>query len=259
LAVLLGKADAVLIDQFTSATTGQAGGTVFGCALGAAPGTCFVTGMNVAQATIGSTTETDVGLPDVFGGSRQLTVVADSLLNIFPPDLVVAGVVPLVAFLEYDSTAQADGRFRLLYDSAGSGLGRIADVPLEVRVTVLEADVASVDCAPPPMPCTPGYDVTVTLRDTASHTASWTETVLIPGGPITLSFPFSKFPGVDGSKLFSLEVEVDPNVAGDLRLDRIEVIGTTTAPLLSPRLLALLALCLTLVGAQALRRQSPSL
>jgi hypothetical protein len=207
--------------------------------------TRFRPNKRVAQDVVGSTTITDANLPDVIGGSRTLTVEAQSLLNM-GEDLIVVGVVPIASFLQYDSTAQAEGRFDLLYDANGAGLGIALTPALGIRVVVLDADVTA---AP--------YDVMLTLTDGNLISASSTQTVSVPG-PALLHFAFSSFAGVNARNIFSLRLKIDPlNPASDLRLERIETYGTpVTLPVTSPLGLGLLAAAL-LVMSRARLTHSP--
>jgi hypothetical protein len=255
----------VLIDDFASAVN-----------------TIFITNTNVGAFYAGAVTvATDTGLADVFGGSREITVYALNpppglcspepapACNPVPPactlpggcdpipsgcficnlDNVVVGVVPLAGFLEYNSTAGADGRTTILYDGGGSGLQLHVGLYAGIRVTTLNADPAAVP-----------YVLTLTLVDGDGNSASFSETVPLAGGRPQLTFPFARFPGVNPGNLFSIEIEVDPNSNGaaDLRLERIETYtdGPAAAPLASRGVLASLATLLLLGGWLTLRRHA---
>ncbi|HVN86404.1 MAG TPA: hypothetical protein VMW17_16340 [Candidatus Binatia bacterium] len=251
-------ASTVIVDDFSSATTNGMPNPIFGCTPGSGQGTCFITDTNVAQSVLGSTTVIDAPLADVLGGSRTLTVVADSLQSVTPPDLVVAGVVPLVSFLEYDSTSQADGRVELRYNGQGAGLNLALTLHSGIRVIILDADDAAVNCEGGVLNCTPGYEVTVTLTDAeeGGHVASATKNVLLPGGPLALTFPVSDLSGLQGLQLnsiFSIRVAINPNTAGDLRLDRIEIFqDTQSAPLVSWWVIVLMLVVLTIIASRRL-------
>ncbi|MEO8601609.1 MAG: hypothetical protein ABI629_03430 [bacterium] len=247
--------------------------------------TIFIDNVNVLQATVGTTTRTDFGMAEVIGGVRQLTVGATALA-IPGLDYVVAGVVlPPIDFFEYNSRAGADGYITLLYDSGGSGLNRSVAFAQGIRVTILEADGASV--------VVPGLDFTLTLSDGVT-TVSSTQTVTMPVtamAPLSLDFLFTSFPGVDTTNLFSVSLTMDPQVAGDVRLATIETFGTplletvcndgidnnnngfidcrdqdcfassecsTAAPAMSPLGIALALSMLALIGGLALRRMRQS-
>jgi hypothetical protein len=216
----------LVIDDFTSATN-----------------TIFITEMNVGVFDPGaSTTATDTGLTDVIGGTRELTVHAANTPGfIVGLDNVVVGVVPLVGFLDYNSTAAADGSTVLRYDRGGSGLNASLAPDTGIRLVTLDADIAAV-----PM------QITLTLVDQAAHSVSVTRTVFLAGITSRIDFPFVDFPGVNPKAIFSIEVAIDPNTSGaaDLRLDRIETYGSvlTPAPLLSPSMLVALVAALLLCG-----------
>ncbi|MBI4517553.1 MAG: hypothetical protein HY699_17250 [Deltaproteobacteria bacterium] len=215
----------VTIDNFSSAVS-----------------TYYVTNTNVAQTVVGSTTVTDPGRAGVIGGVRQLTVEAQSLLNIPVPDYIVSGVEPIGTFLEYNSTVNGDGRIELLYDRGGVGLNAHLGRAFGILVAIINADAS----APP-------YDVAITLTDNSANSATVTQTVPVPGGPLSLYFRFQDFVGVDANRLYSIQVVFDPNTAADLRIGRIETYGTAVAaPVLSGGASLLLIGGLLLVGLLAL-------
>ncbi|MDX2169034.1 MAG: hypothetical protein SF182_18345 [Deltaproteobacteria bacterium] len=181
--------------------------------------TQFVPNANVLQATVGSTTRTDGPFADVIGNIRQLTVGATALGII---DYVVSGIVlPPVPFFEYNSTAEADGYAQVFYDRNGSGLYSYLAFAQGIQVVILEADLAAV--------AMPGLDVTVTLVDANMNSGQYTINVSMPVSPmapLALQFPFANFAGVDPGNLFSIRIAIDPQVAGDLRLQTATTYGT---------------------------------
>lgn len=181
--------------------------------------TVYITNTNVLQFTIGSTTRVDGPFADVIGGYRQFELTATSLVG---PDFIVSGIVlPPVPFLEYNTTAEADGKVAVLYDRNGSGLSTFLAYAQGIQVLILEADAAAV--------AMPGLDITVTLTDASQNSAQVTETVTIPVtamAPLALTFPFTSFTGVDAGNLFSIRVEMEPQEAGDLRVQNITTFGT---------------------------------
>ncbi|MBI4517895.1 MAG: hypothetical protein HY699_18980 [Deltaproteobacteria bacterium] len=209
--------------------------------------TILVANTNVGVFVPGtSVTVTDSGLADVLGGTRELTVrVEHSPGFIIGLDNVVVGVVPLASFLDYNSTAGADGQAVLRYDRGGLGLNVGLTPAAGIRLVTIDADFAAVPC-----------QIIVTLVDTAGHSASLSRTVALAGITPELNFPFTGFPGVDVRRISSIAVEIDPNRNGaaDLRLDRLETYGSrpVAAPLVSPPMLAVLALVLLLCGLRRL-------
>jgi len=216
----------IVIDDFTSAVN-----------------TIFITDTNVGVFVPGtSTTATDMGLADVIGGSRELTVSAENTPGfIVGLDNVIVGAVPLVGFLDYSSTAAADGNAVLRYDGGGAGLNVSLAPATGIRLVTLDADLAAVP-----------IQVTLTLVDQAAHSVSVSRTVFLAGITSQIDFPFADFPGVDLGAVFSIEVAIDPNTSGaaDLRLDRIEtyIAALNPAPLLSRRMLMVLVAALLLCG-----------
>jgi hypothetical protein len=226
----------ILIDDFNSAVN-----QVFNDDTGNPP-------LNVSQQAVGSTTVLDTGLPDVLGGSRELTVTATVVFDPNPPDRVTAGVSPApLGFFNYASTNGADGSFRLLYDRDGNGLNANLSKAIGIRMNFL-ADLA----APP-------YDVTLTLMDDGSSVAV-TRTILCPAlacpdPEVIVSFRFNEFPGINPARLQSIQLDVNPKQAADLILDRIEAYGTISpVPAVAPRGIAWLTAMLVLVGLWASRR-----
>ena len=224
---------AIVIDDFSSAVN-----------------TILITDTNVAVFAAGATNvATDTGLPDVLGGSRELTVHAEFSCCFIPGlDNVVVGVVPLAGFLDCNSTAQADGQTALLYDGGGLGLHANFATATGIRLLTLDADLAAVP-----------IDVVMTLVDQDGHSASVLRTVFLAGTTPQIEFPFAEFPGVNIEDVFSIDVAIDPSSSGaaDLRLDRIETYNSSAAqaPLLSLRLLAVVVSSLLLSGLYGLRRQ----
>ena len=183
--------------------------------------TTFVPDMNVLQDSIGATTRDDTALMAVIGGTRTLTVDA-SFLDFPGLDYVVAGVSLLpISFFEYNSRTGADGATELLYDANGSGLNAMLGFAQGIQVVIREADIAAV--------AMPGMDVTVTLTDGNMVTASQTQAVTLPvdpSSPLALDFPFAGFAGIDANNLFSVAVRLDPQLAGDTRLNLLGTFGT---------------------------------
>lgn len=183
--------------------------------------TTFVPDMNVLQDTIGSTVRDDTGLTQVIGGTRTLTVTATSLG--FPGlDYIVAGVSLMpINFFEYNSRTGADGSTVLLYDANGSGLNAMLGFAQGLQVLIREADLAAV--------MMPGMDVTVTVTDGNMVTASQTQTVTMAVSamaPLALDFPYSGFTGIDPNNIFSIQITLDPQEAGDTRLNLLGTFGT---------------------------------
>jgi hypothetical protein len=181
----------------------------------------FVPDMNVLQDTLGSTVRNDTGLNKVIGGTRQLTLIATELD--FPGlDYIVAGALLMpVNFFEYNSRDGADGSMELLYDANGSGLNTSLSFAQGIQVVIREADIASV--------ALPGLDVTVTLVDNNMVSASQTQTITVPvtaNAPLALNYAFSSFTGIDLDHIFSIEIALEPQRAGDLRLNLIGTFGT---------------------------------
>lgn len=194
-----------VIDNFTSATAA----------------TAFVPDMNVLQDTVGSTVRDDTGLTDVIGGTRTLTVTAASL-DIPGLDYIVAGVQLMpVNYFEYNTRTGADGSTVLLYDANGSGLNASLGFAQGLQVLIREADLAAV--------MMPGMDVTVTITDGNMVTASQTQTVTLavtPMAPLPLDYPYSGFTGIDPDNIFSIQITLDPQKAGDTRLNLLGTFGT---------------------------------
>lgn len=183
--------------------------------------TTFVPDMNVLQDSVGATMRDDTGLMAVIGGTRSLTVDA-SFLDFPGLDYVVAGVSLLpINFFEYNSRTGADGSTELLYDANGSGLNAMLGFSQGIQVVIREADIAAV--------AMPGMDVTVTLTDGSMAAAAQTQTVSLPvdpSAPLLLDFPFSGFAGIDPNNLFSIAIRLDPQPAGDTRLNLLGTFGT---------------------------------
>ncbi|HUL99555.1 MAG TPA: hypothetical protein VLU24_09125 [Mycobacterium sp.] len=206
--------------------------------------------LNVSQLTVGSTTVLDTGLPDVLGGSRDLTVTATMVLNPIVPDRVTAGIVPApLGFLQYSSTDDANGSFQLVYNRNGAGLN--ADLSKAIGI---EMDFLADLSAPP-------YDVTLTLSDNNS-TFAVTQTVLCPAlscpdPEVIVRFHFADFPGINPARIQSIQLNVDPQDGGaDLLVDRLVAFGTVTPmPVMSPGAVGGLALSLSLVGVWGHRRR----
>jgi len=244
--------------------------------------TAFVPDTNVLRNSLGSTVRVDPGLNNVIGGARELTVTATALAVPGLDYIVVGANLTPDTFFEYNSRSGADGSTSLRYDGNGSGLNAYLAFAQGIRVLIREADAAAVSL--------PGMAVTVTLTDGSMASASQTQTLLVPvlaSAPLALDYLFSAFAGVDPSDLFSIEVALDPQVAGDTRLQIIGTFGTppleTTcndgidndndgfidcrdpdcitftpcglkAPVLSPTAATIAFVLLSLIGLGALRR-----
>ncbi|MBI3388559.1 MAG: hypothetical protein HY027_12540 [Deltaproteobacteria bacterium] len=221
----------IIVDEFTSAVNTIETTTTVGV---------FVAG--------GMTTASDTGLSDVLGHSRELTVFAVNTPGFIPGlDNVISGVVPLAGFLDYNSTAGADGKIILRYDRGGLGLHADFDDAAGLRLATLDADKAAVP-----------YQVTFTLTDTDGNTGALTKTVAPPDITPELIFPFAAFPGVNQHRIKIIQVDIDPNSDGaaDLRLERIVSYpkGRNSAPLLAPSIIAVMAVALFWFGRRRLAR-----
>ncbi len=166
----------------------------------------------ITRSTVGSSTVSDAGRLGVIGGVRRLIVSATSL---GPTDSLTVGVVPAGTFLDYASTAAATGKTELDYDAGGAGLKANLATSLGIQLSV-QADAAAVP-----------YSITLTLTDSAAHSASLKRTVTTSGSQ-TLSFPFSSYAGVGLTNIFSVKLLIVPNTAADLRLGPIRTYGGPT-------------------------------
>lgn len=154
----------------------------------------------VVRTTVGSTSVTDTGLIGVIGGARTLTVDATAAGGASPQ--VKAGVNTSFGILAYSSSLLANGATSLFYDANGAGLGADLSLAEGIEIT-LTTDAAAVP-----------YLVTVTLSD-GIVTESDSQAGLMVATTL-LQFDFTNFPTVDLANLESIEVAIDPNVAGDL-------------------------------------------
>ncbi len=153
----------------------------------------------VQQNSVGSTTVLDTGLSGVMGGSREMTVEMTVAGGGSP--LVKSGVVPFAQILDYSSSVAADGLVTIYYDANGVGLN--ADLSLSDGI---ELSLLTDSSALP-------YTVELTLSD-----GTITESDVFNGAMVGLqlvSFDFANFPTVDLANLESIEVEIDPSIAGD--------------------------------------------
>jgi hypothetical protein len=158
----------------------------------------------------------EIGLSGVPGGSRGVNVQA-TVIDVPGLDNVVAQLFPGAGgFLDYTSSAGADGLLRLSYDGNCGGTNldlsglpilevRLAEnevptgAPMSVRLDVFK-DVPPRGESPPPP------DLTQTILATSS-------------GPQTLRFDLSSL--ADRSDLDILVFTFDPGRGGDFRVDSI--------------------------------------
>lgn len=175
----------------------------------------------IQRNVLGSTVEIDQNLATVIGGVRQLTVSA-TVLTAPGADNIVAGVAPMSALLNSNTSAGAAGAVDVLYDRNGSGLNAFLEFAMGIEVQIAMADLTAV------MP--PGLNVTVTLADASLTPVSVTQTVLMPvmSPSLPLDFPFSSFAGIDPASLFSIEISYNLQQAADVRLAGIQTFGTPT-------------------------------
>ena len=238
--------------------------------------TAFVSGTRVAATNIGvPETMEDMGLADVVGGTRELTVSVQG--NLAPGSLfATAGIDSLQSLFILSDDPLVDGRVVVKYDGNGAGLNRGLSFAQGLRVDVANADDPCVEMG--------GTEITMTLADDNHVSASSTKTLTQSGGPTAVDFPFSDFASVDDTRLFSVEVDVNPlNPLGacDLRFDVIVTFGTpltetacgdgfdndnngltdcqdpacfdspqcvAPAPILSPLMVGILVVCLGMMG-----------
>jgi cysteine-rich repeat protein len=156
----------------------------------------------IERTTVGSSSGTDTGLSGVIGGTRQLTVEATAANGGSPS--VKAGVIPGLALFDYSSSVLADGLIRLLYDANGAGLN--ADLSLGMGI---DFDLVTDTSAVP-------YDVSLTLTDGATQTVTQ---IIATSGSQHIEFDYDDFPLVDLSNVFSIELVIDPSLAGDFEID----------------------------------------
>lgn len=153
----------------------------------------------ISRTTVGSSSATDTGLSGVLGGSRMLTVEATAAGGGSPA--VNSGVNALAQILDYTSSVLADGLVTLRYDADGVGLA----VDLSAGDGIGLQLVTDSSALP--------YTVTLRLSDGVI-----TESAVYNGlssGLEMIDFLYSSFPTVDLSAIDSIEIEIDPNLAGD--------------------------------------------
>ncbi len=247
-----------------------------------ATNTAFVSGTQVAATNIGvPETKEDMSLPDVAGGSRELTVSVQG--NGVPGSLfATAGIDSLQSLFILSDDPLVDGRVIVKYDGNGAGLNRSLSFAQGLRVNVANADGPCVEMG--------GTEIIMTLVDDNHVSASSTKMLPQSGGPTPIDFPFSDFASIDVTRLFSVEVDVNPlNPLGacDLRFDVIITFGTpltetacgdgldndnngltdcqdpacfdstlcvAPAPTLSPLMVGILVVCLGMMGALGIIR-----
>ncbi len=153
----------------------------------------------VTRTTVGSTAATDSGLSGVIGGTRTLTVEMTAAGGGSPN--VTAGVIPAVEIMSYSSTVFADGGVELFYDASGAGLA--ADLSSGTGIQIeLATDASSVP-----------YALTLTLSDgiiVESDVQAGTMS-----GLALVQFEYADFPTVDLANIDSIELFIDPSLAGD--------------------------------------------
>lgn len=184
----------------------------------ASAATLYVQNANVARTMLGTTVRVDPNLAGVIGQVRELSVI---LTAIDAGDFLTAGIAPMpVSLFDYITSSTAQGAAELLFDANGNGLNAYLAFAQGIEVNIIGADAAAV--APP------GLGITVTLTDGNMNTASSTQVVFLAvvGPPLPLQFAFTDFAGVDPANLFSIKVAINPQVAGDVRLDYIQTYGT---------------------------------
>ena len=198
--LVAGRTGALVVDDFSAASA-----TVF------PPG--------VTWTAVGTTTAIELApLPGIVGGIREMQVTAASL---GPGDSVSAGVFTPSTLLDYASTVGANGSLALRYNAGGSGLNVDLDGSGGVAIRFLAVDAAAV-----PM------TVRMTLTDTLGNTAFVSRTIAV-SGPQSVDLPIhdGEFATVDLHHVNVMLLTIDPNLAGDVRLDSIE---TFTAPSPTP-------------------------
>lgn len=167
----------------------------------------------LAQRQRGSRTARDSGsLGGVLGGTRQLTV------NVTAPatdtsDSVTCWVNTKARRLQYASSVDADGSAELLYDAAGRGLNVNLSSAAAIRLS-MNADASAIP-----------YRVIVKLTDRSNHSASAAQTISVPGKQ-QVDIRLTGLRSVSLARISSLSITLDPAIAGDFDVSRIETVGT---------------------------------
>ena len=176
----------------------------------------------VTRMAVGPTTVVEpAALAGVIGGIREMRVTATSL---GPSDSVSAGVFTPSTFLDYASTVGANGALALRYNAGGAGLNADLSTFGGLRVRFISIQPSAV-------PLT----LTLTLTDNANNSASVVRVVTSTATTsVNLPTTDGEFAGVDLQHIKDILFTVDPNLAGDLRLDTIESFTADSTPTATP-------------------------
>lgn len=168
----------------------------------------------------------DSGLSGVIGGTRGLTVsVTDCTFcgtGQFD-DRVVGGVDPSpMGLFCFNTTAQANGSFELLYDAGGAGLSTSLSFAKGIRVAISNIDASSFP-----------FDVMLMVTSGA-NSAMATQTIPDPAPDpaptdLDLDFAFASMTGIGGidlSDISAIKIGLDLDTAGDLQLRFVQTFGT---------------------------------
>ena len=198
-ALSVGRAQALVIDDFSSAVA-----TKF------PPGT--------DRTTVGTTTIVEPNaLTGIIGGIREERVTATVL---GPGDSISAGVFPSGTLLDFASTVGGDGALGLRYNAGGAGLNADLSSFGGLRVRFISIDGSAVP-----------INVTLTLTDNGGHTASVVR-VVTSATTTALDLPVTDgaFAAVDLHHINTILFTIDPNLAGDMRLDTMESFTADSTP-----------------------------
>lgn len=188
---------------------------------------------SVTSATTATVLERPLLTANVIGGARHTSLTATGL-NVPGVDIVQVGVFPAASLFDYNSTIQADGLARLMYNADDAGLDADLTADFLVQIDLLAFDLANGLSMP----------VTVSMTDGDGDTGSLTRT-LTSAGPQSVQFEFADFSGIGLLNLADIDeivVEFNPGMAADFRVDQI----FTTVP--EPATLAALAVGGILLG-----------
>jgi hypothetical protein len=196
-------------------------------------------------------TATDSGLDGVIGGVRQLTVSTSGAIpmgqNVSAKvdTSVSPGLTPGVCA---NSSFSGRGTFDLLYDKGGVGL----DVDLSqfkgIRILPSAVDVG-VGGAPV------SYKLTLVDESNNSASANVSNVQSCFEDCNEHRFLFADFTGISLRHIRSIMISVASDNAFDAIIGPITLFGSTeTAPLLSPRMVAVLVAMLAVVGLIGMRR-----